>query len=351
MIKVPANGTSRRNPSRRQFLGYAGGLALGGSFAGRLAAQATDGSEGSPQDLLLVNGRIHTMDPARRVVSEVLVRNGRFTEVGENLTAPAGVERVDLGGRTVIPGLIDAHNHIVLVGNRPGWSTPIEHVFNIPDAVAALQARSNEVPDGEFITAIGPASAMQLAERRLPNLSELDAVGRAVYIQAAQGGTVTNTAGKSWLEARGVMVGADGSLPRQSAGPALLALREEFLTPETRQRSAEDALHYYARLGITTHKDAGAFHSDQLSGGLASENTFTMHNPFLALHRARKMPARLRIDFLHQDPPDADPPLPTLSNRLKYSFPYFGDDWIRTGGIGEFTGGGIAGLRAIAVSR
>ena len=73
-----------------------------------------------------------------------------------------------------------------------------------------------------------------------------------------------------------------------------------------------------------------------------------MHNPFLALHREGQMPARLRIDFLHQDSPTANPPLPTLSQRLKNSFPFFGDDWIKTGGIGEFTGGGVEGLRAIA---
>ena len=60
------------------------------------------------------------------------------------------------------------------------------------------------------------------------------------------------------------------------------------------------------------------------------------------------MPARLRIDFLHQDSPTANPPLPTLSPRLKNSFPFFGDEWIKTGGIGEFTGGGVEGLRAIA---
>ena len=36
------------------------------------------------------------------------------------------------------------------------------------------------------------------------------------------------------------------------------------------------------------------------------------------------------------------------SQRLRNSFPFFGDEWIRTGGIGEFTGGGIEGLRAIA---
>ena len=73
-----------------------------------------------------------------------------------------------------------------------------------------------------------------------------------------------------------------------------------------------------------------------------------MHNPFLALHREGRMPARLRIEFLHQDPPAANPPLPTLSQRLRNSFPFFGDEWIRTGGIAEFTGGGIEGLRAIA---
>jgi predicted amidohydrolase YtcJ len=56
----------------------------------------------------------------------------------------------------------------------------------------------------------------------------------------------------------------------------------------------------------------------------------------------------LRIDFLHQDAANANPPLPTLSQRLRNSFPFFGDEWLKTGGIGEFTGGGVEGLRAIA---
>jgi hypothetical protein len=73
-----------------------------------------------------------------------------------------------------------------------------------------------------------------------------------------------------------------------------------------------------------------------------------MHDPFIDLDRDGLLPARLRIDFLHQDPPGADPPIPTLSDRLRNSFPFFGNDWLRTGGIGEFTGGGIDGLRAIA---
>jgi predicted amidohydrolase YtcJ len=144
------------------------------------------------------------------------------------------------------------------------------------------------------------------------------------------------------------MVPADGALSGPPLVTALQTLRRELLTPDARKRSALGALEYYARLGITTHRDGGAFHSDEASGGVASENTYTMHEPFLALHREGRLPVRLRIDFLHQDAPTANPPLPTLGPRLRNSFPFFGDDWVKTGGIGEFTGGGIEGLRAIA---
>jgi predicted amidohydrolase YtcJ len=298
------------------------------------------------EDLALTNGRILTMDATSRIVSQVIIRNGRFAQVGNNLTIPANIRTVNLMGKTMIPGLIDAHNHIVLVGNRPGWHTPLEHVFTIPDAVAELKARSADVPRDEFITTIGPISAMQFAERRMPNLTELDAVDRPVYLQAASGGTRTNSKGKAWLEAKGVMVGADGAI--QGAGLALQTLRKELLTPEARKRTALGALQYYAKLGITTHRDSGAFHSEAPGTGIADENTYTMHDPFLALNREGKLPARLRIDFLHQDPATANPPLPTLGPRLRNSFPFFGNDWLRTGGIGEFTGGGVEGLRAIA---
>lgn len=326
--------------SRRQFLGSATAVALSGLDVPTLRAQ-------SSPPLLLVNGKIHTMDAANRVVSQVLMENGRFTAVGNNVAA-RGARRLDLKGRTAIPGLIDAHNHIVLVGNRPGWHTPLEHVFTIPDAVAALKTRTADVPRGEFISTVGPVSAMQFAELRLPTLMELDAVDRPVYIQAAQGGTRTNSAGKAWLEARGVTVAADGAIAGPTLALALQTMRKEWLTPERRKRTARGALEYYAALGITTHRDCGAFHADEPAGGVASENTYTMHAPFLELHREGPMPARLRIDFLHQDSPTANPPLPTLGPRLRNAFPFFGDEWIKTGGIGEFTGGGVDGLRAIA---
>src|SRR5215510_11770544 len=248
--------------SRRRFLGGAGLAALGTAIdlenllAQAPRATATDAAT----DLLLVNGKIHTMDAANRVVSQLLIRNGRFAAVGNNVVRRGGTLRViDLKGGTIIPGLIDAHNHIVLVGNRPGWHTPLEHVATIPDAIAALKKRAAGVPRGEFITTVGPVAAMQFPDKRLPTLMELDAVDRPVYIQAAQGGARTNTLGKMWLESKGVTVATDGAIAGPALNLALKTLRQELLTPETRKRGAHDALQYYAALGITTHRDCGAF--------------------------------------------------------------------------------------------
>jgi predicted amidohydrolase YtcJ len=354
--REPTESPDAKGISRKKFVvggaaaGAAVGLGSGASlaFAKPKGSQARASADPEDRELIFINGKIHTMDPQNRVVKDIVIRNGRVAEVGSDVVR-RGKNIVDLKGKTVIPGIIDAHNHIVLVGNRPGHSIGLEHTTTIAETVAELQAFSSQVPAGELISCIGPISAMQHAELRLPNLTELDAVPRPVYIQAAQGGTRTNSAGKAYLESFGVgiVVQPDGVVT--SSGLALQTLRRELLTPETRKRSALTALQYFTRLGITTHKDEGAFHSDGPSTGIASENTFTMHNPFLALHKDGIMPARLRIDFLHQDPA-SDPTLPTLSQRLKNSFQFFGDDWFRTGGIGEFTGGGVNGLRAIAAA-
>jgi len=66
---------------------------------------------------------------------------------------------------------------------------------------------------------------------------------------------------------------------------------------------------------LDRHHDAIAtaahFNADAPSGGPANENTYPMHDPS-RLPPRRHMPARLRIDFLHQDSPPANPPLPLL---------------------------------------
>src|SRR4030095_12214797 len=108
--------------SRRQLLG-AGAAAIAAAamekpfvFAG---AQQTAGGAAATanEELVLLNGRIHTMDRNNAIVNTVTMRKGRFVAVGAANPRPgAGRRIIDLKGRTAIPGIIDNHNHIVLMG-------------------------------------------------------------------------------------------------------------------------------------------------------------------------------------------------------------------------------------------
>ena len=142
----------------------AGALALPASvLAGDGDAKAARKAHRS-EGLVITNGTIYTMDPENPVVREVLIKNGRFAEVGKKVDRSRQVRVVDVGGRVVIPGIIDAHNHIVLVGNRPGYHTPMEHVFTIEDALNEYRVRAMEldaagVPSDQFITTSSPDEA------------------------------------------------------------------------------------------------------------------------------------------------------------------------------------------------
>jgi predicted amidohydrolase YtcJ len=323
------------------------GAVAGTAPAGAHGTGTGDGDRSAR--LILHDGQIHTMDGRGTVVRALAISDGRIAYAGNSLNrartaAPGDTREVDLRGRTAIPGIIDNHNHIVLMGNRPGRHTPLENAYSIADVQRTFRERARGVPAGEFITTIGGFHLNQFAEVRLPTLAELDAAvpNHPAYVsQSFSGPSATNSLGKTFFEAADppVVVGADGSIAAgPETGKATLALRRT-LTFEQRKRGVVDAMAYAASVGVTTHLDQGAFQATGTpSDGAAHEDNYSMHLPFLAVYAEGRGRVRLRINFLHMD---TDPALPTLSERLRNAFPFFGNDWVRTGGIGEFIAAGL----------
>ncbi|HEX6337158.1 MAG TPA: amidohydrolase family protein, partial [Jiangellaceae bacterium] len=145
--------------SRREVFrtGAAAGVAaaLTGAGAGSAGA-APPGGSADDGTVTLVNGKIHTMDADNTVAKAVAIRNGRIVSVGDSAANPGpGGKVINLHGRTVVPGVIDNHNHIVLMGNRPGYHTPLENAYSIADIQQIYAARAAGIPAGAWITTIG----------------------------------------------------------------------------------------------------------------------------------------------------------------------------------------------------
>ena len=341
----------------------AGGTGSGGTGSGGSRRTSPDG------DLILHNGRIHTMDGQGTVARVIAIQDGFIVYVGDSLSAAeqrfaSRPQVINLQGRVVVPGLIDCHNHIALMGNRPGHHTPLENARSIADVQSLYAARAATLPKSpnppvsadDFITTLGGFTPNQFKEVRLPTLAELDAAvpDHPVYLSVGfTGPSVTNTLGKAFFENVApplgpVPVGADGSIaatPILEPGPtgqATLALRET-LTFDDRKRGVRDAMAYAASLGVTTHLDQGAIQSTRTPADTAgSEDNYTMHLPFLAVYAegdrrdadpGTEAAIRLRINYTAWD---SDPSIPTTTARVQNAFPFFGNDLVRAGAGGEF---------------
>jgi predicted amidohydrolase YtcJ len=323
-------------------------LAAGVVFSAIVSGQSkpqVDPCSGA-RDLRLTNGKIVTMDRGNMTVSEVTIQDGRFTAVGARggqRLSPCTRE-INLRGRTVVPGLIDNHNHIVLLGIRPGYHTPLEGAATIAEVQAILKARAKGVPAGAFITSMGGWNPAQFAEKRLPTLAELDTATSdhpVLVFQAFTGPAATNTRGKAFFQGKGVVVSDTGQIGANAPSLAALNALRAAQTFDDKKRGTQDAMAYSASVGVTTNADMGAFNlpgTPDLQASfeadtLASANQFTMYDPVVALHREGKMTTRLRVFFLTMD---TRPDVPVLSERLRNDFNGFGDDMMRISGIGEF---------------
>ena len=336
--------------SRRHFLGAAA-VAAAAAAARLPLVVSVQAQTPDPQDqgLLLVNGNIHTMDARNTVASIVAVRNGRIVSVGNSRPPQQPNTRViDLAGRTVVPGLIETHVHMVSLTLRPGYHTVLENTISIREIQEALAARRKSVPESQWITSMGGWHPNQWAERRRPTLRELDDAVRdrpVLLYERFSGPCVTNSLGKAFFDAADaappvhpdaarVNVAADGLIAENAPSTNALFHLRHLQTFDDKKRSTIDAMNYSAGIGLLTHLDQvglpknGPLHP---SHNLANFDPFRMYDPWLAVYREGKAPIRLQANFQMEN--QTDPQGWELQERLRNNFPMFGDDMFRNGAI------------------
>jgi predicted amidohydrolase YtcJ len=230
-------------------------------------------------DLILLNGRIHTIDDANPLATAVAISDGRFVAVGsdeEIRTLEGARTRVeDLGGATVVPGLIDAHNHLLATG-RMLREVRLYDTRSIPEIVARVAARVRETPPGEWVVGRGWDESL-LAEGRHPTRHDLDAVSpdTPVVIHRVWNKLVCNSAAlrASGIDRETLDPPADvlysGSFERDETGEPTGLFRDrakEMITAHLPEPSEEDrvaaietACRAYNAVGLTSVAEPGLY--------------------------------------------------------------------------------------------
>ena len=133
------------------------GQMLRSAFIATLAALPL-GAQSRPADLIVTNARIYTVDDSRPVVAAMAVRDGRIAFTGSAREAMAlkgaGTRVLDAGGRTVIPGMVDAHAHLLGLGQSLR-SVALYGARSYDEVIARVVARAKGVPAGQWIIGRG----------------------------------------------------------------------------------------------------------------------------------------------------------------------------------------------------
>ena len=141
-------------------------------------------------DVVLTNGKIITVDNRFTIAQAIAIKGDRFIAVGTNqdiakLAGP-NTRRIDLGGKAVIPGLIDAHAH--LMRGAETWTTEarFDDVASRKEALEIVKAKAAQLGPGKFVYNLGGWAYDQFADNPTPlTRAELDAAApnNPVYLQ------------------------------------------------------------------------------------------------------------------------------------------------------------------------
>src|SRR5499433_982979 len=213
--------------------------------------------ENNSPELILINGRIATVDHSRPFAEAVAIQNGRFISVGANeeimRLRASNTETIDLGGRTVIPGLNDSHMHPIRGGLNYNMELRWDGVPSLADALRLLRRQAQRTPAPQWVRVVGGWSEFQFAERRMPTLEEINAAAPDTPV------FVLHLYDRAWLN--GAALRAVGYTREAPDPPGGRIERDRYGDPTGMLIAKPNAAILYATLG----KGPKLAHDDQVN--------------------------------------------------------------------------------------
>lgn len=294
-------------------------------------------------ELILLNGKFHTVDRENPAADAVAIRDGKFLEVGtaaEVMQHQAeGTRVIDLKGSTAIPGLNDSHLHLIRGGLNYNLELRWEGVPSLADALRMLKEQALRTPSPQWVRVVGGWSEFQFAERRMPTLDEINeaAPDTPVFILHLYDRALLNRAalkvvgytkdtpnppgGEIQRDSNGNPTGMLIARPNAMILYATLA-KGPTLPLEQQVNSTRQFMRELNRLGLTSAIDAG--------GGF--QNYPDDYEVIAELHAKEQMTIRIAYNLFTQRPSHELEDFEKWTDMLT---PGQGSDFFRHNGAGE----------------
>ena len=292
-------------------------------------------------DVILVNGKIVTVDDRFTIARAAAIKGQRFIAVGKTAEvrklAGKDTKVIDLKGKTVIPGLIDNHAHFVRVAEKWHWEMRLDGITSRKQVLKMIADRVRAAKPGQWIVALGGWSEEQFTDdpRGFP-LAELDklAPDNPVVLQAVYRHSYLNTAAlkavgidESTPDPRGGKIEKDANgkltgVGRGAGGVAFVAAKVPLAEKEQWLDNARKVAAYLNSMGMTAWMDAGG-------RGMSAEH----YEPYKQLADRGELNIRLFWTTIRQPatPEQADKVLAEIPNLR----PFQGSDYFDHVGWGE----------------
>ena len=293
-----------------------------------------------PQTVVLHNGKVITADDSFRICQAIAVRGNRILAVGTNeevlKKGGAGARRIDLRGRAVIPGLIDAHAHALGAGLSE-LRGPMPRIHSIADMQTYIHEQAAKLGPGKWIF-VPRTFPTRLAEHRMPTRADFDPVSpnNPVLYDASYTVVVNGYALKQAGITRDSKPPATGEIGKDAKGEPNGILRgaasllkapseQSGYTEQEKLEGLGAIFKRYNEVGITTTTERAATVDDV--------------RMFETFRKTARMNARLHVTIRF----DATQPVEEVERQIQ-SLPWkpnSGDDWLRVNTLKVTLDGGM----------